>query len=168
MISYSGEGRKKKRQPISWSRYPPNTTRRKKKPKSTNSNHKSGDSILMEPPTQTDQEQGFTDSLGNGITKVEIFLDSQLLVNQIKVEHVRRNQNKKADALSKLASMTFEHLTTEVLVEVLTKRSIEEKEVLKVDTQERKSWMDPIHEYLLSRLFPEYIKEDRKIRIQAP
>ncbi|GKC62319.1 reverse transcriptase domain-containing protein [Tanacetum coccineum] len=66
------------------------------------------------------------------IAKVEIFLDSQLLVNQIKVEHVHRNQNKKADALSKMASMTFEHLSKEVLVEVLTKRSIEEKEVLKV------------------------------------
>ncbi|GJS00908.1 reverse transcriptase domain-containing protein [Tanacetum coccineum] len=59
------------------------------------------------------------------------------------VEHVRRNQNKKADALSKLASMTFEHLTKEVLVEVLTKRSIEEKEVLKVDTQERKAGWIP-------------------------
>nr|GEU42863.1 reverse transcriptase domain-containing protein [Tanacetum cinerariifolium] len=84
------------------------------------------------------------------IAKVAIFLDSQLLVNQIKgnfaakqasikdylqkvkttlrvfedytVEHVRRNQNKKADALNKLESMTFEHLTKEVLVEVLTKR----------------------------------------------
>ncbi|GJW78849.1 reverse transcriptase domain-containing protein [Tanacetum coccineum] len=95
------------------------------------------------------------------IIKVAIFLDSQLLVNQIKgtnaakqtsikdylqkvktalrgfkeytIDHVRRNQNKKADALSKLASMTFEHLIKEVLVEVLTKRSIEEKEVLKVD-----------------------------------
>ncbi|GJZ07720.1 reverse transcriptase domain-containing protein [Tanacetum coccineum] len=28
--------------------------------------------------------------------------------------------------------------------------------------------MDPIHEYLLSGLFPEYTKEDRKIRIQTP
>ncbi|GKD56376.1 reverse transcriptase domain-containing protein [Tanacetum coccineum] len=130
------------------------------------------------------------------IANVAIFLDSQLLVNQIKgtfaakhtsikdylqkvktalrgfeeytVEHVRRNQNKKADALSKLASMTFEHLTKEVLVKVLTKRSIEEKEVLKVDMQERKSWMDPIHEYLLSGLFPEDTKESRKIIIQAP
>nr|GEU48538.1 hypothetical protein [Tanacetum cinerariifolium] len=67
-----------------------------------------------------------------------------------------------------MASMTFEHLTKEVLVEVLTKRSIEEKEVLKVDMQERKCWMDPIHEYLLSRLFPKDTKEARKIRIQAP
>ncbi|GJT62133.1 reverse transcriptase domain-containing protein [Tanacetum coccineum] len=83
------------------------------------------------------------------------------------VEHVRRNQNKKADALSKLASMTFEHLTKEVLVEVLTKRLIEEKVVLEVEMQERKSWMDPIHEYLLSGLLPEDTREARKIKIQA-
>ncbi|GKD37589.1 reverse transcriptase domain-containing protein [Tanacetum coccineum] len=129
------------------------------------------------------------------IAKLAIFLDSQLLVNQIKgtfavkqksikdylqkvktalrgfeeytVEHVRRNQNNKVDALSNLTSMTFEHLTKEVLVQVLTKRSIEEKEVLKVDMQERKSLMDPIHEYLLSGLLPEDTKEARKIRIQA-
>nr|GEY44509.1 protein NYNRIN-like [Tanacetum cinerariifolium] len=84
------------------------------------------------------------------------------------VEHVYMNHNNKADALSKLASMTFKHLTKEVLVKVLTKRSIEEKEVLKVDMQERKSWRDPIHEYLQSELFPEDTKEARKIRIQTP
>nr|GEV68316.1 reverse transcriptase domain-containing protein [Tanacetum cinerariifolium] len=83
------------------------------------------------------------------------------------VDHVRRNQNKKADALSKLALMTFEHLTKEVLVEVLTKRSIEENKVLKVEMQERKSWMDPIHEYLLSGLMPEDTREAMKIIIQA-
>ncbi|GJY30369.1 hypothetical protein Tco_0413864 [Tanacetum coccineum] len=83
------------------------------------------------------------------------------------VEHVRRNQNKKADALSKLASMTFEHLTKEVLVEVLAKRSIEEKEVLKVEIEEKRSWMSPIQEYLLSGLLPEDTKEARKIRIQT-
>nr|GEX94688.1 reverse transcriptase domain-containing protein [Tanacetum cinerariifolium] len=72
-----------------------------------------------------------------------------------------------ADALRKMASMTFEHLTKEVLVEVLTKRSIEEKN-LEVETQERKSWMDLIHEYLLSGLLLENTRETRKIRIQAP
>ncbi|GKA53704.1 reverse transcriptase domain-containing protein [Tanacetum coccineum] len=130
------------------------------------------------------------------ITKLAIFLDLQLVVNQIKgtyaakqlsiksylqkvkialkgfegytVEHVRRNQNKKADALSKLASMTFEHLTKEVLVEVLVKRSIEEKEVLKLEIKEKSSWMSPIQEYLLSGLLPEDMKEARKIRIQVP
>ncbi|GKA13715.1 reverse transcriptase domain-containing protein [Tanacetum coccineum] len=81
---------------------------------------------------------------------------------------IRRNQDNKADVLSKLASMTFEHLTKEVLVEVLTKRSIEEKEVLKVDIQERKSWMDTIHEYMLSGLLAEDTKKARNIIIQAP
>ncbi|GJX11313.1 reverse transcriptase domain-containing protein [Tanacetum coccineum] len=122
--------------------------------------------------------------------------DSQLLVNQVKgiyaakqpaireylqkiketlrrfdsytIEHVRRNQNKKANALSKLALMAFEHLTKEVLVEVLAKRFIKEKEVLQVDTKEEESWITPIHKYLLSGLLLEDPKESRKIRIKAP
>ncbi|GKA11467.1 reverse transcriptase domain-containing protein, partial [Tanacetum coccineum] len=84
------------------------------------------------------------------------------------IEHIRRNQNKKADALSKLASMTFKHLTKEVLVEVLSKLSIEEKEILQVETKEGESWMTPIHEYLVSGLLPEDQKESRKIRVKAP
>ncbi|GJT71841.1 reverse transcriptase domain-containing protein [Tanacetum coccineum] len=103
------------------------------------------------------------------ITKVAIFLDSQLVgFEGYTDEHVRRNQNKKADALSKLASMTFEHLTKVVLVEVLAKRSIEEKEVLEVEIKEKRSWISPIQEYLLSGLLPEDTKEARKIRIQVP
>ncbi|GJY16052.1 reverse transcriptase domain-containing protein [Tanacetum coccineum] len=107
------------------------------------------------------------------ITNLAIFVDSQLLVNQVKriytakqpaikeylqrtketlrrfrsytIEHVRGNQNKKADALSKLAFITFEHLT-----------------------KEGENWMAPIHEYLLSGLLPEDPKESRKIIIKAP
>ncbi|GJU52593.1 reverse transcriptase domain-containing protein [Tanacetum coccineum] len=55
-----------------------------------------------------------------------------------------------------------------VLVEVLAKRSIEEKEVLKVEIEEKSSWMSPIQEYLLSGLLLEDTKEARKIRIQVP
>ncbi|GJT30232.1 reverse transcriptase domain-containing protein [Tanacetum coccineum] len=54
------------------------------------------------------------------------------------------------DALNKLASMTFEHLTKEVLVEVLAKRSVEDREVSKIDTEKEENWMTPIYEYLLS------------------
>ncbi|GJT82102.1 reverse transcriptase domain-containing protein [Tanacetum coccineum] len=130
------------------------------------------------------------------ITSLANFIDSQLLVNQIKgtyaakqptireylqktkealkgfdsytTEHIQRNQNKKANALSKLSSMTFEHLTKEVLVEVLSKRSIEEKEIIQFKTKEKESWMTPIHEYLVSGLLPEDPKESRKIRFKAP
>ncbi|GJS23743.1 putative nucleotidyltransferase, ribonuclease H [Tanacetum coccineum] len=136
-----------------------------------------------------------SDGLGIGLMLIDPE-DSQLLVNQVKgiyaakqpaikeylqrtketirrfksykIEHIRRNQNKKAGALSKLALMTFEHLTKEVVVEVLARRSIEEKEVLQVETKEEESCMTPIHEYLLSGLLPKDPKESRKIRIKAP
>ncbi|GKC46788.1 reverse transcriptase domain-containing protein [Tanacetum coccineum] len=84
------------------------------------------------------------------------------------IEHIRRNQNKKADELSKLASMTFKHLTKEVLVKVLPKWSIEEKETIQVETKEGESWMTPIYEYLVSGLLPDDLKESRKIRVKAP
>ncbi|GJW95749.1 reverse transcriptase domain-containing protein [Tanacetum coccineum] len=79
------------------------------------------------------------------------------------IEHIQRNQNKKADSLSKLASMAFK-----VLVEVLSKRSIKEKEILHVETKEGESWMTPIHEYLVSGLLPEDPKESKKIMLKAP
>ncbi|GKD27995.1 reverse transcriptase domain-containing protein [Tanacetum coccineum] len=55
-----------------------------------------------------------------------------------------------------------------VLVEVLSKRSIEEKEILQVETNEEESWMTPIHEYLVRGLLLEDPKESRKIRVKAP
>ncbi|GKF05970.1 reverse transcriptase domain-containing protein [Tanacetum coccineum] len=130
------------------------------------------------------------------IRSLAIFADSQLMVNQIKglsearkltskqylqkvkeilkgfdtytIEHIRRNQNKKANALSKLASINFKHLTKEVLVEVLVKRSIDDKEVSKVEAKKGENWMTPIYEYLLSGLLPDYPKEARKIIIIDP
>ncbi|GJW85314.1 hypothetical protein Tco_0158459 [Tanacetum coccineum] len=111
---------------------------------------------------------GASNSDGSGSGLMLIDPEGKEYAYALRYDRACRNQNKKADALSKLVSMTFEHLTKEVLVKVLTKRSIEEKEILKVDMQERKSWMDPIHEYLLSGLLPEDTKEARKIRIQAP
>ncbi|GKD34978.1 reverse transcriptase domain-containing protein [Tanacetum coccineum] len=48
------------------------------------------------------------------------------------IEHIKREQNKKADALSKLASMTFSKLAKEVLVEVIQNKSITEKGVAEI------------------------------------
>nr|GEV23392.1 reverse transcriptase domain-containing protein [Tanacetum cinerariifolium] len=86
------------------------------------------------------------------IQELAIFVDSQLVANQVKglfkarqpvikqylgktkeilqgfpsysIEHIRRDQNKKADTLSKLASMTFSKLAKEVLVEVVQEKLI--------------------------------------------
>ncbi|GKA68392.1 hypothetical protein Tco_0768309 [Tanacetum coccineum] len=85
-------------------------------------------------------------------TYMKRMIDADRPQRSYTIEHIRRNQNKKADALSKLASITFEHLTKEVLVEILARRSIKEKEVLQVETKEDESWMTLIHEYLLSGL----------------
>ncbi|GJR24103.1 reverse transcriptase domain-containing protein [Tanacetum coccineum] len=45
------------------------------------------------------------------------------------IENIPRNMNQKADVLSKLASVAFNHLTKEVLVEVLNERSTEGQEI---------------------------------------
>ncbi|GKB07035.1 hypothetical protein Tco_0835268 [Tanacetum coccineum] len=52
------------------------------------------------------------------------------------IEHIKREQNKKADALSKLASMTFSKLAKEVLVEVTQNKSIIEKGVVDIVKEE--------------------------------
>ncbi|GJT56647.1 hypothetical protein Tco_0699711 [Tanacetum coccineum] len=65
-------------------------------------------------------------------------------------KRVRRSQeakNKKADALSKIASTSFAHLSKQVLVEVLQEKSIQE--------------------YLKDRVLPDDKKEANKLRIKA-
>ncbi|GJU07604.1 reverse transcriptase domain-containing protein [Tanacetum coccineum] len=64
--------------------------------------------------------------------------------------------------------MTFEHLTKEVLVEVLAKRSINNKEVSVIAAEAEESWMTPIYEYLISGLLLEDPKEAKKVRIRDP
>nr|XP_043630232.1 uncharacterized protein LOC122601542 [Erigeron canadensis] len=85
-----------------------------------------------------------------------------------RIQNISRSQNKIADALSKLASTSFAHLTKEVLVETLKKSSIEEELVVAPIEEEKQNWMTPIIEYLTSGLLPADKEEARKIRIKAP
>ncbi|XP_071739705.1 uncharacterized protein [Rutidosis leptorrhynchoides] len=90
-----------------------------------------------------------------GIKCLDAYVDSQLVANQVnglfkvhdasmksylelvqnmieefdafRLTQVPRGQNKKADALSKLAALAFDHLRKSVLVEELTQNSIDEK-----------------------------------------
>ncbi|GKA54146.1 reverse transcriptase domain-containing protein [Tanacetum coccineum] len=52
------------------------------------------------------------------------------------IKQVPRSENKKADALSKIASTSFAHLSKQVLVEELKEKSINEMEVLAVVEEE--------------------------------
>ncbi|GJU71977.1 reverse transcriptase domain-containing protein [Tanacetum coccineum] len=58
------------------------------------------------------------------------------------------SENKKADALSKIASTSFAHLSKQVLVEKHKEKLINEMEVLAVVEEEGDTWMTPIYEYL--------------------
>nr|GEV00773.1 reverse transcriptase domain-containing protein [Tanacetum cinerariifolium] len=55
---------------------------------------------------------------------------------EFSIKQVPRGENKKADALSKIASTSFAHLSKQVLVEELKEKSIDEKEVLAVVEKE--------------------------------
>nr|GEZ07396.1 reverse transcriptase domain-containing protein [Tanacetum cinerariifolium] len=64
------------------------------------------------------------------------------LTNSFKVFSIRqipRSENKKADALSKIASTSFAHLSKQVLVEELKEKSISEVEILAVVEEEEMS-----------------------------
>ncbi|GKE36267.1 reverse transcriptase domain-containing protein [Tanacetum coccineum] len=95
-----------------------------------------------------------------GVRNVHVGVDSKLVANQVlgtyvakeenmvkyleksksliscftnfSISQVPRSKNKKADALSKIESTSFAHLSKQVLVEVLKEKSIQEKEVATV------------------------------------
>ncbi|GKE45492.1 reverse transcriptase domain-containing protein, partial [Tanacetum coccineum] len=130
------------------------------------------------------------------IQELIIFVDSQLVANQVKglfearqptikqylektmdllssfisysIKHIKREQNKKADALSKLASMTFSKLEKEFLVEFIQNKSITEMGVADIVREEGDSWMTPIREYLRSGTLRDDPQKARKLRIKAP
>ncbi|GJU68235.1 hypothetical protein Tco_1254494 [Tanacetum coccineum] len=58
--------------------------------------------------------------------------NSRIRSTSFRIDHIRqvpRGDNKKADALSKIASTSFAHLSKQVLVEILKNKSISEMEI---------------------------------------
>ncbi|GKE73950.1 reverse transcriptase domain-containing protein, partial [Tanacetum coccineum] len=127
-----------------------------------------------------------------GVKNLEVNVDSKLVANQVNgtyiaketdmvkylekvkaltntfrafsIKQVPRSKNKKADALSKMASTSFAHLSKPVLVEELREKSVNEKEVLVVVEEEGDTWMTPIHEYLTDETLPSERKKARAIK----
>ncbi|GKA01732.1 reverse transcriptase domain-containing protein [Tanacetum coccineum] len=130
-----------------------------------------------------------------GVRNVHVSVDSKLVANQVlgtyvakeenmvkylektkslisgfanfSISQVPRSKNKKADALSKIASTSFAHLSKQVLVEILKEKSIQEEEVATVVEEEGPTWMTPIMEYLKDGTLPGDRKEASKLRIKA-
>ncbi|GKB62318.1 reverse transcriptase domain-containing protein [Tanacetum coccineum] len=80
------------------------------------------------------------------------------------IKQIPRSENKKADALSKIASTSFAHLSKQVLVEELKEKSISEVEVLTVVEEEGDTWMTPIYKYLAEETLPADMKKSRVIK----
>ncbi|GJX32293.1 reverse transcriptase domain-containing protein [Tanacetum coccineum] len=86
---------------------------------------------------------------------------------EFSIKQIPRSENKKADALSKIASTSFAHLNKQVLVEELKEKSIHEKEILDIVEEEGNTWMTPIREYLTKEILPEDKKKARAVRRKA-
>nr|GEU62626.1 reverse transcriptase domain-containing protein [Tanacetum cinerariifolium] len=83
------------------------------------------------------------------------------------INQVPQSRNKKADALSKIASTSFAHLSKQVLVEVLETKSITGEEVTAVIGEEGPTWMTELVNYLKEGILPGDEKEARKLRLKA-
>ncbi|XP_076959071.1 uncharacterized protein LOC143635048 [Bidens hawaiensis] len=80
--------------------------------------------------------------------------DLMLQFSSCKVIHIKRSENKSADALSKLASTNFEHFAKDIRIEILDRPSVPQHQVLVIQTGVE-SWMTPIIAYLSSGALPE-------------
>ncbi|XP_071688001.1 uncharacterized protein [Rutidosis leptorrhynchoides] len=139
---------------------------------------------------------GLNIALKLNVTKLCTYIDSQLVSNQFngsfeayelsmqkylkflketaeKFEHfelvqVSRNQNKKADALSKLAALTFSHFQKQVWVEELPSKAIDGSLVFAAIEEECPNWMKPIIENMRNNTLPENKEEARLVCIRSP
>nr|GEV27607.1 reverse transcriptase domain-containing protein [Tanacetum cinerariifolium] len=92
---------------------------------------------------------------------------AQIGFTTFSISQVPRSKNKKADALSKIASTSFAHLSKQVLVEVLKDKSIKEKEVATVIEEDELTWMTQLVDYLEEGTLPGDKNEARKLRLKA-
>ncbi|GJX07451.1 reverse transcriptase domain-containing protein [Tanacetum coccineum] len=83
------------------------------------------------------QVEGSYEAKGERIIKYrEKVLELAGAFNRFRITHIPRAENRKADALSKLAAVQFDHLSKEVPVEVLNERFVEAQEVNMVVEEE--------------------------------
>ncbi|GJY13964.1 reverse transcriptase domain-containing protein [Tanacetum coccineum] len=82
----------------------------------------------------------------------------------LSIKQVPKSENKKADALSKIASTSFAHLSKQVLVKELKEKSINKLEVLAVVEEEGDTWMTLIYEYLTEETLPAEVNKARAVR----
>ncbi|XP_076924710.1 uncharacterized protein LOC143587251 [Bidens hawaiensis] len=107
---------------------------------------------------------------GLRVRKVQAHVDSLLVANQVGGTYNANDQKMKeylrADALSKLAAVAFNHLAKEVKVETFQQPSVTESIIANVKTQ-GENWMTSLIRYLQEGTVPEDKEEERKLRVRA-
>ncbi|GKD89663.1 reverse transcriptase domain-containing protein [Tanacetum coccineum] len=89
-----------------------------------------------------------------GIKNLQANVDSRLVANQVNGSYIAKE----------LGMIHFAHLTKQVLVEELNKKSINEVEVLAVVEEEGDTWMTPIYNYLTEETLPAKKEKARSVR----
>ncbi|GKG11730.1 reverse transcriptase domain-containing protein, partial [Tanacetum coccineum] len=93
------------------------------------------------------QVEGSYEAKGKRMIKYqEKVLELDGAFNRFRITRIPRVENRKAE---------FDHLSKEVLVEVLNERSVEAQEVNTVVEEEGPTWMTQIQNYLEKRMLPE-------------
>nr|GEW49407.1 reverse transcriptase domain-containing protein [Tanacetum cinerariifolium] len=87
------------------------------------------------------------------------------LFKKFSIKNILRNPNQKADVLSKLASVAFNHLTKKILVEVLNSKSVDVQEVSMIMEEEEDNWMTPIIKCLEEGVWPTDENDARTLRM---
>uniref|UniRef100_A0A2N9GJR4 RNase H type-1 domain-containing protein n=1 Tax=Fagus sylvatica TaxID=28930 RepID=A0A2N9GJR4_FAGSY len=131
-----------------------------------------------------------------GASHLQIFCDSQLVVNQISGEYqakdermsaylivartllaefdsthaaqIGREHNSHADILAKLATALESDIQITVCIEMLDQPSFQNHEVSVCSISDQPSWMDPILSYLQNNKLPKDKKEAKMIKRKAP
>ncbi|XP_071735558.1 uncharacterized protein [Rutidosis leptorrhynchoides] len=83
------------------------------------------------------------------------------------IKQIPRNRNKKADALSKLVSLLYDHFTKKVTVEVIERKSTDEDILMATITEKEDCWMTPFIQYLNEGILPDDKLEAQRIRMRA-
>ncbi|GJY37775.1 reverse transcriptase domain-containing protein [Tanacetum coccineum] len=97
------------------------------------------------------------------LTKVREYIKC---FKSFRIKNIPRNQNQKADVLSKLASVAFNHLTKEVLVETLNTPSMDCGEINAIVEEEGENWMSPIIRCLEEGIWPKDENKARTLRMK--
>ncbi|XP_071718377.1 uncharacterized protein [Rutidosis leptorrhynchoides] len=124
------------------------------------------------------------------VKELSVYVDSQLVANQFneifeahdesmqkylklvqelavdfdlfQIMQVSRTLNKMADALSKLAALTFSHFKKEIWVEEVKVKSIDTDGVSATVEEDEPSWMTPIVEFLNTGTFANRFNRGKK------